>query len=598
MGDKNSTLLGWVEEMARLAQPERVIWLDGSDEEYGRLLAEAVRTGQLLELNPARHPASYLHRSDPSDVTRTETSTYICTPTREEAGPTNNWLDPQEARLLLKRLFEGAMRGRTMYVVPYLMGPPGSAFSRVGVQLTDSLYVTINIRIMTRMGRVALEQLGSRTDFVKSLHSLGTIDPKQRYICHFPQDLEIQSVNSGYGGNALLSKKCFALRLASSLGQREGWLAEHMFITGIEDPQGRLTYIAGALPSACGKTNLAMLKPPERFKGWRVWCVGDDIAWLRIGADGRLYAVNPEAGFFGVAPGTSLKTNPNMMETINRNTLFTNVGLTADRNVWWEGLDLPAAVDGMLDWQGKPWRPDSGHKAAHPNSRFTSPIAQCPVYSPKWEDPQGVPISAILFGCRRSALVPLVTESFDWGHGVYLGATLESETTAATAGATGVTRRDPMAMLPFCGYNMADYFSHWLQMGQRLAQPPKIFRINWFRVDGQGRFIWPGFGENLRVLKWIIDRCRGQAEAARTPLGWLPTAEALGKEDLPISSEGWERLLSVDGPGWLEAARAQTGFFNRFGERIPTELRRQQQALVDRLEREVSTTGRKCDGKE
>ncbi len=586
MTAENPSAQEWVRSVAERTKPARVVWLTGSEQEYRELLREAVAAGQLLELDGRRHPGCYLHRSHPSDVARTEQNTFICTPTKEEAGPNNNWIAPQEAYGKLSGIFKGAMRGRTMYVVPFLMGPKGSPFSRVGIQLTDSAYVAINMKIMTRMGAPALEHLGGSGDFVKCLHSLGTLDPEDRYICHFPQDRAVYSVNSGYGGNALLSKKCFALRIASWLGRQEGWLAEHMFLMGIEDPQGQVRYVAGALPSACGKTNLAMLQPPARFGRYRVWCVGDDIAWLRPGADGRLYAVNPEAGFFGVAPGTSEKTNPNMMRTIARNTLFTNVAMTPERGVWWEGLDLPASTEGFLDWQGRPWSPANGQKAAHPNSRFTTPITQCPVYSPKWEDPQGVPVSAILFGCRRSQLVPLVQEAFSWRHGVYLGATLASETTAAAAGQTGVVRRDPMAMLPFCGYNMADYFAHWLKVGQQLTRAPRIFRVNWFRVNGDGKFIWPGFGENLRVLRWMLERCEGRGEAVKTPVGYLPTVKALEGEDLPLSEDAWRTLLSVDREGWLKTAGEQLEFFRRFGDRMPAEMLEERQALVDRLTQE------------
>lgn len=580
---QNPALKAWVSEVAQRTKPERIVWLSGSKQEYQQLVAEAVRGGQLIELNPQRHPGSYLHRSDPNDVARTEQNTFVCTLSKEDAGPNNNWIAPGEAYATLNKLLEGAMRGRTMYVVPFLMGPPGSPFSRVGVELTDSIYVAINMAVMTRMGAVALEDLGDSPDFVRALHSLGTLDPKHRYICHFPQDHAIISINSGYGGNALLSKKCFALRIASSIGRQEGWLAEHMMIVGIEDPQGNVSYVAGALPSACGKTNLAMLQPPAEFGDYRIWCVGDDIAWLRVGPDGRLYAVNPEAGFFGVAPGTNMKTNPNMMKTIAHDTLFTNVGMRPDKSVWWEGLDLPADTSGWVDWQGRPWDPRNGQKAAHPNSRFTAPIKNCPVYSPQWEDPQGVPISAILFGSRRSALLPLVQEAFGWAHGVYLGATLESETTAAATGATGVVRRDPMAMLPFCGYNMGDYFRHWLNVGKRLSRPPKIFRVNWFRVNSEGKFIWPGFGQNIRVLRWMIDRVHGRAEAVQTPLGFLPTPAALGAEGLSLSKEEWNILLSVPREEWLEQAKKEEQFLGQFGDRMPPELIEEQRAFLRSL---------------
>ncbi len=578
----NSAVKKWVDEMARLTKPDRIVWLDGSDEEYAKLLSESTRSGELIPLHPEKYPNSYFHRTHPSDVARTEHCTFICTPNKEDVGPTNNWMAPDEAYGKLNKLFDGVMRGRTMYVIPYLMGPKGSPFSKVGFELTDSLYVSINMRIMTRMGKVALEHLGDSPNFVKGLHSVGTLNADERYICHFPQDMAIYSINSGYGGNALLSKKCFALRIASWLGKSEGWLAEHMLILGIEDPQGKVTYVAGAFPSACGKTNLAMIRPTGKFKGYKIWCVGDDIAWLRIGKDGRLYATNPEAGFFGVAPGTNAKTNPNMMETLKRNALYTNVGLLPDKTVWWEGLDLPANTDGMLDWQGKPWDPKSGQKAAHPNARFTVSVKQCPIYSPKWDDPEGVPISAIIFGVRRSNLVPLVCESFNWQHGAYLGATMSSETTAAQAGATGVLRRDPMAMLPFCGYNMADYFRHWLSVGKRLTRPPKIYRVNWFRINEQGKFVWPGFGDNMRVLKWIIDRSEEQGTSVKTPIGHIPTPEALDG-DLGMNPGEVQKILEVDRELWLDAAAKQTEFFSKFGDRFPKEFLEEQQALIRRL---------------
>ena len=585
MPTSNQHVNRWIDEMAKLAKPAKIQWLDGSDEEFAQLEAEAVKAGELIPLHPEKHPGSYLHRSNVLDVARTEQSTFICTPTQEEAGPNNNWKAPAEALTLLQKLFDGVMHGRTMYVIPFLLGPKGSPFSKVGFELTDSLYVAVNMRIMTRMGKIALEHLGNSTDFIKGLHSTATMDIKNRYICHFPQEKIIYSINSGYGGNALLSKKCAALRIASWLGRKEGWLAEHMLIMGIEDPEGKKTYIAAALPSACGKTNLAMIQPRAPYEGYRIWCVGDDIAWLRPGKDGRLYAVNPEAGFFGVAPGTNSKSNPNMMKTISRNTLFTNVALTPDKSVWWEGLDLSATTNGMLDWQGRPWDPKSGEKAAHPNARFTTPIKQCPIYSPEWENPEGVPLSAILFGCRRSELVPLVYESFDWQHGVYLGATINSETTAAATGATGVVRRDPMAMLPFCGYNMADYFRHWLETGKRLKQPPKIFRVNWFRKNSQGKIVWPGFGENMRVLRWVMDRCAGNAKAVETPIGFLPSAGSFDTEGLDLSEEDLDVLFGIDAEGWIRAATRQTEFFSLFGDRLPPELLAEQKSLTARFKK-------------
>ena len=569
--------------MRALTQPAEVVWLDGSEEENRRLIAEGVKQNQLFPLNEAKRPHSYLHRSHPNDVARTEQCTFVCTPTKDEAGPNNNWLAPDEALGILRKQFNAVMRGRTMYVIPYLLGPKNSHHSKVGFELTDSVYVAVNMRIMTRMGAVAVEHLGDSNDFIKGLHSVGSLDPEHRYICHFPQDRAIYSINSGYGGNALLSKKCAALRIASWIGNKEGWLAEHMLIMGVEDPRGKITYIAAAFPSACGKTNLAMLRPPAKFSGYKIWCVGDDIAWLRPGKDGRLYAINPEAGFFGVAPGTNNKTNPQMIATISRNTIFTNVALTADKDVWWEGLDLPASV-GTVDWQGKSWDPASGQKAAHPNARFTTPIKQCPVYSPEWENPEGVPISAILFGCRRSKRVPLVYESFNWQHGVFLGSTLSSETTAAAAGAVGTLRRDPMAMRPFCGYNMGDYFRHWLNIGKKLKQAPKIFRVNWFLTDDQGKFIWPGFGENMRVLQWVIERCGGKAEAVETPIGHLPGPDSLDLEGLSLTKDDLEKLFEVSREKWLDAAAKQTEFFARFGERLPKEIVEEQKRLVERLE--------------
>lgn len=583
MNITNKNVTKWVDEMAALTKPDKVVWLDGSDREYAGLLKTGVENGQLNPLNPEKHPNCYLHHSHALDVARTEQCTFICTPKKDDAGPNNNWMSPDEALEKLRKLFDGVMRGRTMYVIPYLLGPQGSPFSKVGFELTDSVYVAVNMRIMTRMGNIALEHLGDSQDFIRGLHSIGQLDAQNRYICHFPQDQTIYSINSGYGGNALLSKKCAALRIGSWLGKSEGWLAEHMLIMGIEDPNGNITYIAAALPSSCGKTNLAMIEPKGKFSGYKIWCVGDDIAWIRPGKDGRLYAINPEAGFFGVAPGTNWKTNPNMMKTISKNTIFTNVALTPDKSVWWEGLDLPADTTGFVDWQGKPWDPKNGQKAAQPNSRFTAPIKQCPVYSKEWENPEGVPISAILFGCRRSKLVPLVYEAFSWAHGVYLGATLNSETTAATTGATGVVRRDPMAMLPFCGYNMADYFRHWIEIGEKLSSPPKIYRVNWFQKDEDGKIIWPGFGENMRVLQWIINRSRDHANVVQTPIGYLPDPDSFDVEGLSLSQAQVDRLFAVDREGWLDAARKQTEFFAKFGNRFPKALLDEQQALMNRL---------------
>jgi phosphoenolpyruvate carboxykinase (GTP) len=571
----------WVDEVARLTRPKSIVWCDGSEAEYHRLVEEMLRTGTLIELNQAANPGSYLHRSDPNDVARTEHLTFVCPREREDAGPNNNWMSPAEARERLTPLFDRAMRDRTMYVVPYIMGPVESPYSQIGVEITDSPYVAASMRIMTRMGRVALERLGGSDGFVRGLHSLGDLSPERRSIVHFPEDRAIWSIGSGYGGNALLGKKCHALRIASVAARQEGWLAEHMLILGIEEPSGRTTYIAAAFPSACGKTNLAMLVPPPSQKGFRVFTVGDDIAWLNVGPDGRLWAINPEAGFFGVAPGTNQKTNPNMMATIGRNSIFTNVALTPRGTPWWEGLEpVPAEA---LDWQGRPWTPASGTKAAHPNSRFTTPAAQCPSISPEWESPQGVPISAIFFGGRRASLVPLVYQAFDWPHGVFLGATMNSETTAAATAKVGVVRTDPMAMLPFCGYNMGDYFAHWLHMGTRVAKLPLVFRVNWFRQGADGRFLWPGFGDNLRVLRWAIARVYGEVGAAETPLGFVPHAKDLDTSGLDLAPAVLEELLRVDRTGWLDAAGEQRKFLERFGTRMPGELLAQNDALVRRL---------------
>jgi phosphoenolpyruvate carboxykinase (GTP) len=572
----------WVNEVARMCRPDDVVWCDGSESERERLFEVAVRAGDLIPLNQQRLPGCSLHRSAPNDVARTEHLTYICSREEAAAGPTNNWMAPAEAYDRLSAIFAGSMEGRTMYVIPFLLGPLGSRFSKVGVQVTDSVYVVLNMRMMTRMGAVALEHLGGSDDFTRGLHAKADLSTSRRFICHFPEDNTIWSVGSGYGGNALLSKKCMALRLASVMGRREGWLAEHMLIVGVETPEGEITYVAGAFPSACGKTNLAMLVPPASMRGWRIHTVGEDIAWLRVGDDGRLRAINPEAGFFGVAPGTSSKTNPAAMGTIQRNTIFTNVALRPDGTVWWEGHDDPPPAK-ALDWRGRPWTPASGEPAAHPNSRFTAPAAQCPSISPEWQDPEGVPISAILFGGRRQTLIPLVYESFDAQHGTFLGATLASETTAAATGATGVVRRDPMAMLPFCGYNMADYWAHWLATAKRLSRPPKIFRVNWFRRDEQGRFLWPGFGENLRVLQWVIERCKGVGKAEETPLGFLPTRSAINREGLDVSDDALAELLAVDREGWRITLRGQAEFFAKFEDRLPPAIRAEHEALARRL---------------
>jgi phosphoenolpyruvate carboxykinase (GTP) len=577
----NQAVESWVSETERLTTPDKVVWCDGSAEERARLTREAIAAGDFLPMNPERLPGCHLHRSAPNDVARTEKLTFICTAAKDDAGPTNYWMPPREAYDKVGAVLKGSMKGRTMYVVPFLMGPTGSPFSKVGVEITDSVYVALNLGLMTRMGRQAMEHLGGSEDFTRGVHSKADLDENRRFICHFPQDNTIWSVGSGYGGNALLSKKCLALRLASALGAREGWLAEHMLIVGVEDPQGKITYVCGAFPSACGKTNLAMLVPPAKFKGWKVWTVGDDIAWLRPGPDGRLWAINPEAGFFGVAPGTSRKSNPNALAMLHKDAIFTNVALKPDGTYWWEGLEEPPPQ--CTDWKGRPWTPESREPAAHPNARFTVSIKQAPSYTDKWEDPQGVPISAILFGARRANVVPLIYEAFSWQHGTYLWATMASETTAAATGAVGVVRRDPFAMLPFCGYNMADYFGHWLRVGARLRNPPKIFRVNWFNRDDQGKFIWPGFGENLRVLKWVMERCDGRGEARETPIGLMPPANAIDIEGLNLSPAAMNRLLEVDEEGWKRALAGQEEFFNQFGARLPGALREENDGLRHRL---------------
>jgi len=559
----------WVQQMETTLRPDRVVWCDGSPAENARLVNGMLQDGTLQGLHPQLAPGSYLHRSHPSDVARTEHLTFIASGTREDAGPTNNWMSPREAKERVFPLFDGAMKGRTLYVVPYVMGPLGSPFSKVGVEITDSAYVVANMRIMTRMGKPALDQLGASEDFVPGLHSLGDLSPDRRFIVHFPEERAIWSVGSGYGGNALLGKKCLALRIASTLAREQGWMAEHMLILELELPGGEVHYVAAAFPSACGKTNLAMLVSPFEAQGYKVRTVGDDIAWLRPGPDGRLWAVNPEAGFFGVVPGTGPDTNPNALATIARDTIFTNVAVSGDGVPWWEGKDKAPPAD-LVDWQGKRW--DGAGKAAHPNSRFTVAARQCPSMSPRWEDPQGVPLSAIVFGGRRARLAPLVFESRDWAHGVFIGATMGSETTAAATGQVGVVRRDPMAMLPFCGYNMGDYFAHWLRMGRAVKHPPAVFHVNWFRTDERGRFVWPGFGENLRVLLWMIERVKGRATAEETPIGLVPTEGALNWDGLRLSAAERQLLLRVDRGEWASEVPEIRAFFDRFGDRLPQEL--------------------------
>ena len=582
----------WIYECAKLTKPDEIYWCDGSEEEAHRLIEigmykEKINDNPVFsELNHKTWPNAYLHRSHPTDVARTEHLTFVCHPNKEDAGPNNNWMDPKEAKEMLTRLTDGCMRGRTMYVLPYIMGHPDSPYSKICVQITDNSYVAVSMRIMTRMGRIALERLGNSDNFVKGIHSVGDFDPNKRFIMHFPDENLVWSIGSGYGGNALLGKKCFSLRIASWLGLKEGWLAEHMIIIGVEDPEGNITYMVAAFPSACGKTNLAMLQ--STLPGYKVWTIGDDIAWLNIGPDGRLYAINPETGFFGVAPGTSMKTNPNMMRTLKAGTfyptLFTNTALNVDTNEpWWEGFDGPVP-ENLLDWQGRKWDRNSGNPAAHPNSRFTVSISQCPTLSPEFENPKGVPISAIIFGSRRSRLLPLVYESFDWTHGVFCGARMGSETTAAAIHQTGKLRRDPMAMIPFCGYNMGDYFGHWLNIGRRIPEPPKIFVVNWFRVDENGKFIWPGFGENIRVLKWIMDRINNKVQARETPIGLIPYIEDIELEGLNVTREDMEKLFEVDPKEWRSELEEIKGFFNQFGHRLPNEIREELEKLEKALE--------------
>ena len=585
---ENKALLAWIDEMAALTAPDKIVWVTEGEAQIEALKEEAVTSGLMERLNEEKLPGCLLHRTKPNDVARVEARTFICTTKKEMAGPTNNWVEKNEMYARLRPLAEGGMRGRTMYVVPYIMGQAGSPFAKVGIELTDSIYVVLNMNIMTRMGQIALDQLGSSSDFVKGLHCSLDVDEENRYIVQFPEDNTIWSLNSNYGGNVLQGKKCFALRIASWQGRQEGWLAEHMLILGIENPKGEIKYVTAAFPSACGKTNLAMLIPPEfyRKQGYKVWCVGDDIAWLRIGKDGRLWAVNPENGFFGVAPGTNEKSNPNALAATKRNTIFTNVAHNLDDNtVWWEGLDKNPP-ENAVDWKGNPWHASTAtEKAAHPNSRFTAPAKNCPCVSPKFDDPEGVPISAMIFGGRRAKTAPLVYQSRSWKHGVFVGSTMASETTAAAAGAVGVVRRDPMAMLPFCGYHMGDYFAHWLEMGEKLGdKAPKIFNVNWFRTDDDGKFIWPGYGDNMRVLMWILGRCDGSAEAMETPIGYEPRPCDIEREGLDLSEETVAELLSVDKELWRQEADGISEFYKKFGDKLPKELSEELETLKKNLE--------------
>ena len=592
MTTTNKTVLAWLDEVKNLTNPDNVVWIDGSEDQANALRAEAVASGEMIKLNEEKLPGCYLHRTKPNDVARVENRTFICSRKQENAGPTNNWCDPKEMYEKLYNISRDSYKGRTMYIIPYSMGPVGSPLAKVGIEVTDSIYVVLNMRIMTRVSPKVLEVLGDSNDWVRGLHCKCDVDPENRYICQFPEDNTIISVNSAYGGNVLLGKKCFALRIASYQGWKEGWMAEHMLILGLENPQGDIHYIAAAFPSACGKTNLAMLIPPKylREKGYKVWTVGDDIAWMRIGSDGRLYAINPENGFFGVAPGTNEHSNFNALASTKKNAIFTNVALNpADNTVWWEGLTKEAPQK-LIDWKGNPWDPsmfvkaDKTTYAAHPNSRFTAPAENCPCISSEFDKGAGVPISAIIFGGRRAKCAPLVYQSRDWENGVFIGSTMASETTAAAAGAVGVVRRDPMAMLPFCGYNMGDYFQHWLDMGKKLGdKAPKIFNVNWFRTDDEGNFVWPGFGDNMRVLNWIVDRCEGKADAQETAIGYVPRPEDIDLTDLDMDIETLKSILKVDKDVWEKEAAEIEEHYKKFGDKLPKELKAQLETLKANL---------------